>query len=209
MTTGFEGYISGKGGGITVKKHVSHTIINLTGDFLLSNLCQDSAQGFGEMQLQENNKECTHFLCIIQPTSSHSGSLQSVKNRKRTGGCVIFPSYPNQQGLFLTGNCCKNQTLFLLRSAREGRKRRSEKNKGKKITRPHPWEQENIKNIQVKVHTQRSGGLFKRALGHKLRLNAERLQTSGLRGSPVSVTGCCFTKTSWKTGQLVRSWKHL
>lgn len=48
--------------------------------------------------------------------------------------------------------------------------------RGKKITRPHPWEQENIKNIQLKVQTQRLGALFKHALGHKLHFNAEMVQ---------------------------------
>lgn len=163
---------------------MSHTNVILTADFLLLTICQDSVQSWARdaaaVKQQGMHAFSLHYSAHLKPFCPLF-SLQSVKKKrkKKNNRRLCYFSPPNQTNRvrFWQETAAKTKRFSCLdqQGKKEKDTQRGEK-KGKKITRPHPWEQENIKNIQLKVQTQRLGVVFKRALGHKLHRNAEMVQ---------------------------------
>lgn len=149
-----EGKCQGTRGGITCKinfKRSTGTALIPHSRFPRSLQSRQSASGllsqiFGScsaVRQQGTLAFSLHCSFHLEP-SSHFFSLQSVK---KTQEAMLFSPHNQTDGdpsVFLTGNSCKNQTLFLLRSAGEGKKKKTLNEGEKKITRPHPWEQEKI-----------------------------------------------------------------
>lgn len=90
----------------------------------------------------------------------HLFSLQSVKKKNKNRRLCYFTLLTKPTGSVSgTGNCCKNQTLFLLRSAREGRKRDSVKKRGKKSLVPTHESRKILKTFNSRSK-HRDWGLF-------------------------------------------------
>lgn len=159
---------------------MSHT--NISRFPPVDNVCQDSAhrvsaRDAAAVKRQGMHTFSLHYSAHLKPFC-HLFSLQSAKKkRKRTVAVLFFPPNQTNRVTFWQETAAKtNRFSCLDQQGKEEKDTQRKKRGGKKITRPHPWQQKNIKNIQLKVQTQRLGALFKRALGHKMHFNAEMVQ---------------------------------